>query len=335
MRTLLASFVLLIALFLLNLFFGSISLPASEIWQAVCFADEADSIARFVVYQSRIPAILTAILAGSALAASGLTMQTLFGNPLADPSMLGINAGAALGAAIAMLVLGGSVSLGGISLSGFLLTIGFAFIGAMLVTLLLLLCSVRLRSNLLLLITGIMVSFVVSALISLLSFFATTQGVHSFTLWGLGDFGGVTMERLLPLALFIIPSLSALLLFVKPLNALLLGHSYATNLGFNVVGTRTFLLFITGLLTAVVTAACGPISFIGLAVPHIARLLLHTANHRLLLPVTMLWGAIIALLCLFITRLPADGIVLPLGAITPMMGVPVVLYILFRRREAL
>lgn len=335
MRALLPSLLLTLVLLLVNIFFGSISLPMTDIFQALCSPSEVDAVARFVVYESRLPSALTAVLAGASLSVAGLVMQTIFANPLADPSILGVNAGAGLGAAVAMLLLGGTLSVGGVGLSGFLLTVCSAFVGAMAVILLLLLCSARLRSNLLLLIAGMMVSFVVGALISLLSYFSTSQGVHSFVIWGLGDFSGVPLSRMPLFATLLLLSMAGIALCAKPLNALLLGNDYATNLGMPIRLVRTWLLLLTGLLTAIVTAACGPISFLGLAVPHVARLTLRTSNHRVLVPVTMLWGSAIALLCLFITRLPADGTLLPLGAITPLMGVPVVLYILFCRRSIL
>ena len=325
----------LLLLIPLNIFYGSLSLPPSEIWGALLQDDSASDVVRFVVYELRIPSLITALLSGCALSVSGLAMQTLFANPLADPSILGVNAGASLGSALAMLLLGGSLTTAVFTLSGFLLTVTAAFCGAMCIIALLLLCSLRLQGNLLLLITGVMISFAVGSLISLLSFYSTEQGVHSFVIWGMGDFSGVTGERLTFFAAIILPSLLAVLLLSKPLNAMLLGLDYATSLGFRVTRIRTWLLLLIGLLTATVTALCGPISFIGLAVPHIARMALHTSNHRILLPHTLLWGGNIALLCHFITRLPADGTTLPLGAITPLLGAPVVLYILFRRREQL
>lgn len=319
----------------LNLFWGSIHLPIEEIWKVITFSPEATETARIIVLESRLPSILTAILAGSALAVSGIIMQTVFANPLADPSVLGVSAGASLGAAIALLCCGSALTTAWFSLSGFLLTMSAAFIGAMLVIIILLACSVRLRNNLLLLITGVMISFVTSSLVSLLSFFSTEQGVHSYVIWGLGNFCGISWDRIPLLACFIIPSLLITFLLSKPLNSLLLGQDYATNLGFKITKIRTQLLLLTGVLTAAVTAFCGPISFIGLAVPHMARFWFRTSNHRTLLPASILWGANTALFCLFITHLPNNGTTLPLSGITPILGVPIVIYILFKRREQL
>lgn len=325
-------YVLLLLLVPLSLLAGSVAVPAGEVWQALTGRAPDDGLARFVVLESRLPQTLTAILAGGSLAAGGLVMQTLFANPLADPSLLGVSSGASLGAAVALLFLGGALGVGGGSLSGVMLTVAAAFVGACAVIALLVFCSAWLRGSLALLVAGVMVSFAVSAVISLLSFYATADGVHSFVIWGLGDFSGVPLERMPFFAILTLLPLCALFFLVRQLNALLLGGDYAANLGVRVGRVRTWLLVLTGLLTAVVTALCGPVSFIGLAVPHMARLLLRTADHRRLLPATLVLGADVALLSLILSHLPGERGTLPLGAITPLMGVPVVLYILVKRR---
>ncbi len=309
---------------------GSVSLPVAKVWTAITGNADAASTAHFVVLESRLPQLVTAVLSGMGLALSGLVMQTLFSNPLADPSLLGVNSGASLGAAIALLGLGGSLGMGMVSLGGTLLTVGAAFAGACAVIVLLSVASSVLRGTLSLLVTGVMLSFAVSAIIALLSFYATADGVRSFMVWGLGDFSGPT-RSLLPLyaALIGVPMVLLLLMY-RSLNALLLGNDYATNLGINVRRTRTWLLLITGALTASVTAVCGPISFIGLAVPHMARLLLRTADHRRLLPATALIGADVAMFALVLSHIPGERGTIPLAAITPLLGVPVVLYILLK-----
>ena len=322
---------LFVILLLLSLLTGTVSLTPAEVWQALTDAG-ADPAARFIVCESRLPQTLTAVLSGSALAAGGLVMQTLFNNPLADPSLLGVNSGASLGAALALLAFGGSWSLGGATLSGVLLTVAAAFAGACAVIILLLVCSRFLRGNLALLVAGMMFSFILSAIISVLSFYATADGVRSFVIWGMGDFSGVALPRLPLYAALILLPLTALFPFSRSLNALLLGPHYAANLGIAVRAVRTWLLLLTGLLTAAVTALCGPISFIGLAVPHLARLHLRTADHRKLLPATLLWGADTALLALVLSHLPGERGILPPAAITPLMGVPVVIYILLKRK---
>ncbi len=311
---------------------GSVPLPPCQVWQALVGGEAAGETARFIVWEARLPQLLTALLAGTALSLSGLVMQTLFGNPLADPSLLGVSSGASLGAALALLVFGGTWAFSAASLSGAVLTVFSAFAGACAVIALLVGCSHYLRGNLSLLVAGVMLSFVLSALISLLSFYATADGVRSFVVWGMGDYSGVPLHRLPLFAVLVIIPAALLLLMAYPLNALLLGPDYAANLGIRVRPVRTRLLLLSGLLTAAVTALCGPISFLGLAVPHIARLLLRTADHRRLLPATMVLGADAALLSLLLTHLPGSRGTLPLAAITPLLGVPVVMYILIRRR---
>lgn len=198
---------------------------------------------------------------------------------------------------------------------------------------LILFLSTLVRSNVLLLIAGIMIGYVTSSAISLLNFFATAEGVQSYMVWGMGHFGGVSLRQLPAFALVTSVGLLAALLLVKPLNALLLGDRYAENLGINLRRVRYALLLVTGLLTAVTTAYCGPVSFIGLAVPHIARLLIGSANHRSLLPATLLMGGLIALLCNLLCILPGERGIIPLNAITPLIGAPVILYVILRGRS--
>ena len=242
----------------------------------------------FIVWESRLPQAITALLCGMALAASGLMLQTTFNNPLADPSILGISSGASLGVALVMLAGAGTITAGVFTLSGFLSVIIGAFIGSMLVMGIILFFSTLIKNSIMLLIIGIMIGYITSSAISLLNFFSTAEGVHSYMIWGMGNFGGVSLQQLPFFSLVTMAGLLITILLIKPLNALLLGTRYAENLGINIRRTRNLLLVATGLLTATTTAFCGPISFIGLAVPHIARLMLGTSNHNSLLPVTML-----------------------------------------------
>lgn len=324
------SLLLLPVLCLLSLLVGSVHISPAEVWAALM--GSSDETVRYIVTESRLPQMCTALLAGAALGVSGLVMQTLFSNPLADPSLLGVNSGASLGAAIALLAFGGSFALGGTALSGVLFTVGAAFVGACAVIALIALCSRWLTSNLSLLVAGVMLSFIISSVISLLSFYATSEGVRSFVVWGLGDFSGVSSSRLWLMSILVIVPVWGVRLCATSMNALLLGADYATNLGVNVKRVRTLLLILTGLLTAVVTALCGPISFIGLAVPHVSRMLLRTADHRKLLPAVFVMGADVALLSLILSHLPGEAGTLPIAAITPLLGAPVVLYILVKRR---
>lgn len=324
------SLLLLPVLCLLSLLVGSVHISPAEVWAALM--GNSDETVRYIVTESRLPQMCTALLAGAALGVSGLVMQTLFSNPLADPSLLGVNSGASLGAAIVLLAFGGSFALGGAALSGVLFTVGAAFVGACTVIALIALCSRWLTSNLSLLVAGVMLSFIISSVISLLSFYATSEGVRSFVVWGLGDFSGVSSSRLWLMSILVIVPVWGVRLCATSMNALLLGADYATNLGVNVKRVRTLLLILTGLLTAVVTALCGPISFIGLAVPHVSRMLLRTADHRKLLPAVFVMGADVALLSLILSHLPGEAGTLPIAAITPLLGAPVVLYILVKRR---
>ncbi len=319
-------------LFALNLVMGSVRIPVADV-VGILMGHEAEKASwQFIVIESRLPQAITAVLCGAALAVSGLMLQTAFRNPLAGPSIFGINSGAGLGVALVMLLLGGSLSAGSVSISGFVAILVAAFVGALAVMAVIFFFSTVVRNNVMLLIIGIMTGYISNAAISLLNFFATDEGVKSYMVWGMGSFGGVSMQMMPAFASVTILGLIGALLLIKPLNALLLGDRYAENLGVSIVRTRNWLLIVTGLLTAITTAFCGPVAFIGLAVPHIARLLLSTDNHRLLLPATILCGAVVALVCNLICYLPGESGVIPLNAVTPLMGAPVIIYVITRRR---
>ncbi len=322
---------LIVVLAALNLLTGSIRIPADEVVRILLGGEASKPSWQFIVLESRLPQALTAMLCGGALAVSGLMLQTAFRNPLAGPGIFGVNSGAGLGVALVMLLLGGSISAGSVSLSGFVAILVAAFAGAMMVMALIFFFSTIVRNNVMLLIIGIMIGYFSNAAVSLLNFFATDEGVKSYMVWGMGTFGGVSMKTMPVFASITLLGLLGSLLLVKPLNALMLGEHYAENLGVNIVRVRNWLLIVTGLLTAVTTAFCGPVGFIGLAVPHVARLLLQTDNHRVLLPATILCGAAVALLCNFICFLPGERGVIPLNAVTPVMGVPVIVYVVIKR----
>lgn len=334
--------VLIFALFFANLAWGSVSIPWRDVVSILLARDTSvDDTYSYILLESRLPQAITALLSGAALATSGLLLQTAFRNPLAGPDVFGISSGAGLAVAIVMLAFGGNLSLGnlsfgalgqdgGYSIGGFLAILIAAFVGAMVVMGIIVAFAQMVRSQTVLLIVGIMVGYLASSAISLLNFFSTAEGVKSYMVWGMGSFGNVSMQEVgwfVPIALL---GLLASLMLVKPLNAMLLGEQYAENLGVNVRRLRLVLLLVTGLLTAVVTAFCGPIAFIGLATPHIARLLIGTENHRRLLPMTMLLGSVVALVCNALCTLPSDGGIVPLNAITPLFGAPVIIYILVK-----
>jgi iron complex transport system permease protein len=321
----------IVALFALNLVMGSVQIPVGDVVSILMGDEIAKPSWRFIILESRLPQAITAVLCGGALAVSGLMLQTAFRNPLAGPSVFGINSGAGLGVALVMLFLGGSISAGSVNLTGFVAVLVAAFLGAMAVMAIIFFFSTIVRSHVMLLIIGIMIGYIANSAISLFNFFATDEGVKSYLVWGLGSFGGVPMRIMPWFALITIIGLIGSLLLIKPLNALMLGDHYAENLGVHIIRTRNWLLIITGLLTAVTTAFCGPVAFIGLAVPHIARLLLKTDNHRSLLPATMLMGAVIALLCNLISFLPGENGIIPLNAITPLIGAPVIIYVILKK----
>lgn len=320
-------------LFTANLLVGAVDIPAVEVLSILTGNDSCRASWQYIVMESRLPQAITATICGGALAVSGLMLQTAFRNPLAGPSVFGINSGASLGVALVMLLLGGNITAGDVSLTGFMAVLAAAFAGAMSVMGLILFFANIVRSSVMLLIIGIMIGYIASSAIAILNFFATEEGVQSYMIWGLGNFGGVSMSQMPWFAGVTAIGLIGSLMLVKPLNALLLGERYAENLGVNITLTRNALLFITGLLTAITTAFCGPVAFIGLAVPHIARMLTGTDNHRLLMPSTILCGSIVALACNIICMIPGDLGIIPLNAVTPIMGAPVIIYVILRHRH--
>ena len=320
-------------LMMVNLLFGSVDIPASQVIHILCGDEAVKESWKFIVWESRVPQCVTALLCGAALSVSGLMLQTVFSNPLADSSILGISSGASLGAAVVLLVGGGSLMAGDMVFSGFFSVVLAAFLGAVGVMTIIFFLSSLIKDNVMLLIAGIMIGYVTSSVISLLNFFSTVEGVHSFVIWGLGNFGGVSLGQLPWFSATLCVGLLLSLLLVKPLNALLLGTCYAENLGVNIRRVRNSLLAVTGLLTAVTTAFCGPIAFIGLAVPHVARLMLGSSNHNILMPVTLLMGSAVALLCNWLCVLPGELGVIPLNAVTPIVGAPVIIYVIVNRRK--
>ncbi len=320
--------VAIVLLFFLSLIHGSVNIPMSEVGRIMLGDDSLESW-RFIILETRLPQALTAWLAGGALAVSGLLLQTAFANPLAAPDIFGVTSGASL--AVALLTLA-PVAVLPVALD-YLSSVAAAFVGAIAVTALIFALSRWVQSPVVLMVVGIMVGYLASSVITLLNFFATEQGVKNFAVWGMGNFGNVPMDEMSVFAVLTLLATGAAFLLVKPLNALLLGERYAENLGVNVKWLRRELLLLTGLLTAVVTAFCGPIAFVALAVPHIARLLVRTSDHRRLLLVTVLTGQAVTLLCNVLTTLPGGSGVLPLNAVTPLIGAPVIIYVLLAKKQ--
>ena len=322
----------IIMLFAMNLIVGSVRIPLADVCDILFDKFEGKECWKYIVMENRLPQALTAMLCGASLAVCGLMLQTAFRNPLAGPDVFGISSGAGLGVAIVMLFLGGSVSTTLFTVSGFLAILTSAFIGAIVVTMIILFLSTMVRNSVLLLIVGLMVGYVSSSAVALLNFFASEEGVKSYMVWGMGNFGGVSMNHMQLFALLCLVGIIASIFLIKPLNIMLLGTQYAESLGINIRQIRNLLLVTVGLLTAVTTAFCGPISFIGLAIPHISRLLFRTDNHQILLPGTVLTGAVIALFCNLICYLPGELGIIPLNAVTPLIGAPVIIYVIIKRR---
>lgn len=321
----------IIVLFAMSLIVGSVRIPLADVCDILFDKFDGKESWKYIIMENRLPQALTAMLCGASLAVCGLMLQTAFRNPLAGPDVFGISSGAGLGVAIVMLFLGGSVSTTMFTVSGFLAILTSAFIGAIVVTMIILFLSTMVRNSVLLLIVGLMVGYVSSSAVALLNFFASEEGVKSYMVWGMGNFGGVSMNHMLLFALLCLVGIIASIFLIKPLNIMLLGTQYAESLGINIRQIRNLLLVTVGLLTAVTTAFCGPVSFLGLAIPHMTRLLLHTENHQILLPCTILCGAVIALLCNLICYLPGDGGIIPLNAVTPLLGAPIIIYVIVKR----
>ena len=321
-------------LFVMNLCFGSVSIPMKEILAAVF--DGEGSTYRAIVLDYRLPQAITALLAGIGLSVSGLLMQTLFRNPLADPSLLGISSGSSLGVALVIL-LGTATGLSVNTLalwSTFGVTVA-AFLGAFAVLLLILALSSRLRSMVSLVLVGIMIAYIAGSVTDILKFFSQKEGLHSFVIWGMGSFSNVSKAQLPFFAIAVVGGAVASFLLFKTLNLLLLGERYAENLGVNIRRSSMLIILASGFLTALITAFCGPIAFLGLAVPHIARFLFKSSDHKLLIPATAFIGMDLALFCNLIARLPSFEGNLPINSVTALIGAPIVLWVIFHRQKVL
>lgn len=325
---------IIILLFIANLFFGSVSIPIDAVVKILLGQTVQNKAWMHIVLESRLPQAITALFTGGAIAVSGLLLQTTFRNPLADSGILGISAGANLGVALVVLLLGiGSGTVASFNLSNSMLIVLGAFLGACLILIIIMMFASVVRNNIMLLIIGIMVGYLTSSIISILKFWSTSDNAYSYMIWGMGTFSNISIDQLPFYCIIVSIGLALSILLIKPLNALLLGQHYAENLGVNVKIVRFLLLLCAGLLTAITCAYCGPVAFIGLAVPHIARLVLGTSNHKALLPLTILIGAIIALLCNLVSVLPGASGMLPLNAITPIFGAPVIIYVIINQKK--
>ena len=325
----------IVVLVVINLLLGTVRIPVGEVCSILMGAGSESEIWTNIVISSRLPQVLTAIVAGAGLAVSGLQMQTVFRNPLAGPSVLGISNGSALGVAFVVLLSG---KIGGVALSrlGYLGDAAMsvaAIVGALAVMLLIVWISQKVKGNVTLLIIGVMIGYLANAIIGVLKFLSPEEDVKSFGVWGLGSFSRVSGDEMVLFVVLMCILLPISFLLVKPMNMLLLGERYAANLGLNVQRARMLIIVCSGVLVAIVTAYCGPIMFIGLAVPHLARALFRTSDHRVLLPATALCGAALALVCNFIARMPGFEGALPVNSVTALVGAPVIAAVLFGRRK--
>lgn len=321
--------------FFLNLVLGSVSIPLRAVWNILWGTGNESVIWQNIIWKSRVPQALTALVAGAGLSVSGLQMQTVFCNPLAGPSVLGISSGASMGVAFVVLLSG---SLGGVALSklGFMgeiaLTIA-AIAGSLSIMALIVFVSQKVRGNVTLLIIGVMIGYIANAVIGVLKFFSVEEDIRAYVIWGLGSFARVSGDQMTLFICIMVVLLPLSFLLVKTLNLLLLGDAYARNLGLNIKRARLLVITCSGVLVAIVTAYCGPIIFLGLAVPHLCRGMFRTSDHRILMPASLLAGASLALVCNLIARMPGFEGALPVNSVTALVGAPVVMSVLFNRRR--
>lgn len=313
---------------------GAVSIPYTEVIKCLFTGESSNPIYSAIILEARLPMAITALLCGMSLSVAGLMLQTTFSNPLAGPSILGVSTGASLG--VALVMLGPAQWLHSAfnsSIGGELGTIAGALVGAAVIILILISLSSAVRSATMLLIAGIMIGYLASAIVSWLNFFAPAEDVKGYAVWGMGSFMGVTLKQIPLFAGATIILCMGTMCMAKPMNALLAGDKYAASLGYNPRRTRTLILLYSGALTAIATAYCGPVGFIGLAVPHIVRVSFRTSHHNVLLPATLLCGAAVGLACAWLCVVPASHGVLPLSAVTPIIGIPIILYVILRHKK--
>lgn len=323
----------LVLFLVLNISLGSVSIPFKDTLNAILGGDLSNESWRYIVWNYRIPKAFTAILVGSGLALSGLLMQTLFRNPLAGPFVLGISSGASLGAAL--LIMGASLFSGLFSF-GIVNDLSLAVassIGSFLVLLVVVIVAARIKDTMALLIIGLMFGSITAAIVSILSYFTNAEKLQQFIYWSFGSVGNLSWQQLLLLLIIISTGVVLSIMSIKPLNSLLLGENYAKSLGVNLKKSRYIIIMATGLLAGGITAYAGPIAFIGLAVPHLTKQIFNTTDHKVLVPAVLVYGAILMLICDTIAQLPSSANVLPINAITSIVGAPVVIWLLVRKKK--
>ncbi|MDR3059157.1 MAG: iron ABC transporter permease [Prevotella sp.] len=328
-------FISILIFFLLNLVLGTIAIPVRSIWNILFGSGEESVIWQNIIWKSRFPQTITALFAGAGLSISGLQMQTVFRNPLAGPSELGISSGASLGVAF-IILLSGSIAGTALSKLGFFGEVAIsaaAIAGAMAVMAIIIAISQRVRGNVILLIIGVMIGYIATAIIGVLKFFSNDEDVRAYVIWGLGSFSKVSGNQVYTFVCIMIVLIPLSFLLIKTLNLMLLGEGYARNLGLNVKRARLSVIACSCVITAIVTAYCGPIVFLGLAVPHLCRTIFVSSDHRILMPAVTLTGASLALLCNLIARLPGFEGALPINSVTALIGAPIVISVLFGKRK--
>jgi iron complex transport system permease protein len=322
--------ILVLVLFFADILIGSVSISLNEIIQVFTGQLPTDTPQSIIILQSRLPKALTAILAGCALPVAGLLMQTFFRNPVAGPDILGVSAGSSLLVALVMLTVGTWFSMDVFSNVGIILA---AIVGAMLVLFIILGVAARVRDSVTLLIFGLMFGMAISAVVGVLQYYSSQGALKLFIMWTFGSLSGVTWSQLYILAVIVIIGLLLAITQIKALNLLLLGEQYATSLGLNIRKSKIFIILTTGLLTGAITAFCGPIAFIGIAVPHLARMIFKVNSHAIILPASVLLGICILLICDIVAQTPGNDGVLPINAITAFMGAPFIIYIIWKNQH--
>ncbi len=323
----------LLVCFFANISLGSVSIPFKDIFNSLIGGPTEKESWQHIVINYRFPKAITAVIVGSGLGISGLLMQTLFRNPLAGPFVLGISSGASLG--VALVILGSSI-FGGIFAALFISKWGIviaASLGSFLVLLAVMAVSIKIRDTMAILIIGLMFASITAAIVSVLSYFGSAEQLQQYIFWGFGSLGNLSWEDLLILSIIYSVGIILSVISIKSLNSLLLGENYAKSLGLNIKKSRLLIILSTSLLAGTITAFTGPIAFIGLAIPHITRQVFNTANHKILLPAVFLFGAIVMLVCDSIAQLPSSDFTLPINAITAIVGAPVVIWLLTRKRK--
>lgn len=327
--------ILTVLFFFLNLLLGSVDIPLRDVWSVLAGGSRDNVVWQNIIWKSRVPQALTALVAGAGLSVSGLQMQTVFRNPLAGPSVLGISSGASLGVACVVLLSGtfGGVALSKLGFMGDMALSIAAIVGSLAVMSLIVYVSQKVKGNVTLLIIGVMIGYVANAIIGVLKFLSVEEDIRAYVIWGLGSFSRVSGDQITLFVVMMLILIPLSFLLIKTMNLLLLGEGYARNLGLNIERARLLVISCSGVLVAIVTAYCGPIMFIGLAVPHLARAIFRTSDHRILMPATVIVGALLALICNLVARMPGFEGALPVNSVTALVGAPVVAVVLFKKRK--